>query len=249
MLVPGIAAREKSAIRQSRKDARRIAGTAGTVEGAAVAWQRKSQRGLTKAKAAMKKQIKLAALSGIMAFAAAITNHAQSYNVITVANFSLAGVEQNGDAVAPVRIANKDIITALNATGRFSFGSGAQIVMISLQDQLPTFAVQERSGTNVTRTDISSYFNLTESDEIHTPSNQTSYVIQDYHFNNRNGTSFSISGLSTLRRGNISGPGFGPLDRVVRITSQVNGPGSVNGDETLFRGSMSSGSPKAEVAH
>jgi hypothetical protein len=144
---------------------------------------------------------------------------------------------------------NKDIIAALNATGRFNFGSGAQIVMISLQDQLPTFGIREGSGTNAVTTDINSYFTLTESDEIHTPNNMTSYVVQDYHFNNRNGTSFSVSGLSTLKRGHISGPGFGPLDRVVRITSQVNGPGSLGGDQALFRGAMSSGSPKAEVAH
>lgn len=191
----------------------------------------------------MKKRTKFTALSGILAFAAAITSHAQEYNVITVASFNLTGFRQNGDAVAPVRMGNKDIIAALNATGRFDFGPGAQIVMISLEDQLPTFAIQERSGANVTRTDISSFFSLTESDEIHTANNETSYVVQDYHFNDHNGTSFSVSGLSTLKRGPISG-----LDRVRQIHSRVNGPGSVNGDDALFRGAMSSGSPKAEVA-
>ena len=197
----------------------------------------------------MKKQTHLAVLSGILAFGAAIASQAQTYNVITVANFSLTGVRQNGNAVAPVRMGNKDIIAALNASGRFSFGSGAQIVMISLEDELPTFAIQERNGTNVTRTDISSFFNLTESDEIHTSNNVLSYVIQDYHFNNHNGTSFSVSGLSTLTHGSLSGPGFSGLDRVKQITSQVNGPGSVNGDDAMFRGSMSSGSAKAEVAN
>ena len=204
---------------------------------------------LTKAEAAMKKQLKFAALSGILAFGTAITNHAESYNVVTVANFALTGFKQNGDAVAPVRIGNKEIIAALNATGRFDFGSGAQIVMISLQDQLPTFGIRERNGTNVVTTDISSYFNLGESDEIHTADNLISYVVQDYRFNNHNGTSFSVSGLSTLRRGPITGPGIGALSRVRQITSQVNGPGSMDGDQALFRGSMSSGSPTAEVAH
>jgi len=170
----------------------------------------------------------------------------QTYNVVTVATFALTGFQQSGDAVVPVRMGNKDIIAALNATGQFSFGSTAQIVMISLEDQLPTFGIREHSGTNVVTTDISRYFKLTESSEIHTPSNMTSYVVQDYQFDNRNGTSFSVSGLSTLQRGTITGPGIGALSRVKRITSQVNGPGSVNGDNALFRGSMSSGSAKAE---
>lgn len=197
----------------------------------------------------MKKEMKRAALSGILAFAAVITTHAQEYNVITVANFNLTGMRQNGDAVAPVRMGNKDIIAALNATGRFSFGSGAQIVMISLQDQLPTFGVRERSGTNTDTTDISSYFSLTESGEIHSANNLTSYVVQDYQFNDHNGTSFSVSGLSTLKRGSIRTPDGGQLERVRQITSQVNGPGSVNGDRVLFRGSMSSGSPTAQAAN
>jgi len=197
----------------------------------------------------MKKQTKLAALSAILAVGAAITSQAATYNVITVANFNLTGVKQNGDAVAPVRMGNKDIIAALNATGRFDFGSGAQIVMISLEDQLPTFGVRERSGTNVVVTDISRYFSVSESSEVHTPNNLTSYVVQDFHFNGGNGISFSVSGLSTLRRVTITGPGIAPLSRVRQITSQVNGPGSVDGNDALFRGSMSSGSPTAEVAN
>jgi len=176
------------------------------------------------------------------------SSNAQSYNVTTVANFALTGVKQSGDAVTPVRMGNKDIIAALNATGRFNFGGGAQIVMISLEDQLPTFGVRERSGTNVVITDISGFFSLDESSEIHTSNNLTSYVVQDYQFDDHNGTSFSVSGLSTLKRGNISGPGFGSLERVKQITSKVNGPGSVDGDEAMFRGSMSSGSATAEVA-
>jgi hypothetical protein len=192
--------------------------------------------------------IRLTVISAIWALSSVVSSSAQTYNVVTVANFALTGFKQNGDAVTLVRMGNKDIIAALNASGQFSFGSGAQIVMISLEDQLPTFGIRERNGTNVATTAIGSFFSLTESDEIHTSNNMTSYVVQDYHFDNHNGTSFSVSGLSTLKRGQISGPGFGGLERVKQINSQVNGPGSVNGDEALFRGAMNAGSAKAEVA-
>jgi len=93
--------------------------------------------------------------------------------------------------VIPVRRGNKEIIAALNAIGRLYFGSGAQIVMISLEDQLPTFGVREGSGQDAERTDIRSYFRVVESDEIHRSNNLTSYVIQDYQFDNHNGTSVS----------------------------------------------------------
>jgi len=192
--------------------------------------------------------IRVGAFSALLGLSSILSSSAQNYNVITVANFALTGVRQNGNAVSPVRMGNKDIIAALNATGQFNFGRGAQIIMISLEDQLPTFSVRERSGKSEVRTDISSFFFLTESDEIHTSNEITSYNVQDYHFDNHNGTSFSVSGLSTLTHGNLSGPGFSGLERVRQIKSQVNGPGSVNGDDALFHGSMSSGSAKAEVA-
>jgi hypothetical protein len=187
-------------------------------------------------------------IGALVGLSSVVSASAQTYNVVTVANFALTGFKQTGDAVTPVRMGNKEIIAALNASGQFSFGSGAEIVMISLEDQLPAFGIRERNGTNVVTTGIGSFFNLSESDEIHTSNNLTSYVVQDYHFDNHNGTSFSVSGLSTLKRGNISGPGFGPLKRVSKINSQVNGPGSVNGDQAVLRGAMSAGSPKAERA-
>jgi hypothetical protein len=202
----------------------------------------------------MKKQlkfsggIKLTVAGALLGLLSIVSSSAQTYNVVTVANFALTGVRQNGDTATPVRIGNKEIIAALNATGQFNFGSGAKIVMISLEDQLPTFGVREGSGKDVVTTDIQNYFRVVESDEIHSANNLTSYVIQDYEFDNHSGTSFSVSGLSTLKRGSISGPGFGPLERVKQINSQVNGPGSMNGDDALYRGSMSAGSPKAEVA-
>jgi hypothetical protein len=187
--------------------------------------------------------IKLTVAGALLGLASVVSSSAQSYNVITVANFALTGVRQNGGTVSPVRIGNKEIIAALNATGQFDFGSGAKIVLISLEDQLPTFAVREGSGKNAVTTDIGNYFRVVESDEIHSSNNLASYVIQDFEFDNHNGTSFSVSGLSSLKRGNISG-----LERVKQISSQVNGPGSLNGEGALFRGSMSAGSATAEVA-
>ena len=192
--------------------------------------------------------IRLTVAGALLGLWSLVSSSAQTYNVITVANFSLTGVRQTGDTTTSVRIGNKEIIAALNATGRFNFGSHAQIVLISLEGGLPTFGIREGSGTNAAITDIQSYFQVLESDEIHTSNKKMSYLIQDFQFDNQNGTSFSVSGLSTLKVGNISGPGFGPLERVRQINAQVNGPGSLDGDNVLLRGSMSAGSPTAEVA-
>src|SRR5262249_52369619 len=148
----------------------------------------------------MKNGIGIAVLCWMLVFGSVVKSSAET-NVVMVATFALSGVKQSGDTVASVRITNKDILNALNDTGQFSFGSKAQIVLISVNDQLPSFAVREHNGSDVVTTDIGDFFVLVESTELHTSNNLTSYVIQDFEFDNQNGTSFSVSGLSTLKRG------------------------------------------------
>src|ERR1051325_11204209 len=169
---------------------------------------------------------------------------AQQTNVSMVTHFALSGFAQTGDStVGAFKITNKDILNALNATGRLDFSSSAQIIMLSFEGQLPNFAVREGSGDNVTTTDISSYFSLSEPGEVHT-ANHVSYAIYEYSFDNRNGTSFTVSGMTTLHAGTIKSPGIAALFRDRTLTSTVGGSGNINGDTVVMRGTISGGSPK-----
>jgi hypothetical protein len=168
-------------------------------------------------------------------------------NVSMVVRFAFSGVRGDQSSAASFKITNKDILNALNDTGRFSFGSSAQIIFLSFEGQLPSVAVREKNGTDVTTTDISSYFFLTEPLEVHSANHMTSYAIYVYNFDNRNGTSFSVSGMTTLHAGTITGPGISPLTRDRILSSTVSGSGSDNGDTIVVRGTVNGGSAKAEV--
>jgi len=191
--------------------------------------------------------VKLCAIAFFLALGSAIAV-AQGITVAMQAHFALSGVKQVGDStVGSVKITNKDILNALNATGQFDFASNAQIVFLSLEGQLPSIAVREGNGTNATTTDISDFFFITEPGEIHSPDHLHSYAIYVFNFDNRNGTSFTVSGLTLLHAGKITGPGIGPLTRDRTLTSTVNGSGAVDGASTVVRGTVNGGSAKAEM--
>jgi hypothetical protein len=165
-----------------------------------------------------------------------------------VTRFALSGVRQTGDSTAAsVKITNKDILSALNATGRFNFGSDAQLLLLSFEGNLPNFAVRERNGTNVTTTDISAYFSIDEPGEVHAAHDSAGYAIYIYTFNNRNGTSFSVGGMTILHAGTITGPGIAPLTRDRTLTSTVGGSGALNGATMVIHGSVNGGSARDEV--
>src|SRR4051812_30674542 len=171
---------------------------------------------------------------------------AQPITVSMITQFSLTGVKQVSDSsMASVRISNKDILAALNDTGNFNFANNAQIVLLSVDGNLPSIAVRERSGTNTITTDISSYFFVTEPTEVHAADHSAGYALWFFNFDNQNGTSFSVSGMTTLHAGTINAPGIGILSRDKTLTSTVSGPGAVHGANTIFRGTVHGGSPKA----
>jgi hypothetical protein len=172
---------------------------------------------------------------------------AQGFTVAMQAHFTLSGFRGDGSSATPFKITNKDILNALNDTGQFSFPSSAQIVLLSFEGELPSIAVRQGSGSNVTTTDISDFFSINELQEVHHGPHQTSYAIYVYNFDNHNGTSFSVGGMTTLHAGTITGPGIGPLDRDKTLTSAVSGSGADNGDTIVVRGTVNGGSAKAEV--
>jgi hypothetical protein len=188
----------------------------------------------------------LCAIAVSLAFGSGIAV-AQGFTVAMQAHFTLSGFRGSESSATAFKITNKDILNALNDTGQFSFSSSAQIVLLSFEGELPSIAVREGSGSNVTTTDISSYFFITEPLEVHHGPHKTSYAIYVYNFDNQNGTSFSVGGMTTLHGGTITGPGIGPLDRDKSLTSAVSGSGSDNGDTIVLRGTVSGGSAKAEA--
>jgi hypothetical protein len=190
--------------------------------------------------------MKLCAIAVLLAFSSGVAI-AQVTNVAMVAHLTLSGFRGDQSTAASFKITNKDILNALNDTGQFSFGSDAQIILLSFEGQLPNFAVRERNGADVITTDISSYFFITEPLEVHSANHMTSYAIYVYNFDNRNGTSFSVSGMTTLHAGTITGPGIAPLTRDRILSSAVSGSGSDNGDTIVVRGTVNGGSAKAEV--
>jgi hypothetical protein len=191
--------------------------------------------------------IKLCAIAVLLAFGSGAAV-AQGITVAMQANFAFTGVKQTGDSTtASVKFTNKDILNALNATGQFSFPSNAKIVFLSLEAQLPSIAVREGSGTNATTTDISDFFFLTEPQEIHSPDHVHNYAIYVYNFDNHNGTSFSVSGLTFLHAGTITGPGIGAVSRDKTLTAAVSGPGTIDGATMVVRGTVTGGAAKSEI--
>jgi hypothetical protein len=187
-------------------------------------------------------------LSALVALGASLAQAQAKTNVAMVVQCTLTGVKQEGsDRSVSVRISNKDILSALNDTGRFDFSSNAQLIFLSFEGELPSIAVRQRNGTDVVTTDVSSYFFLSEPLEIHTGNHMTSYAIYVYNFNNRTGTRFTASGMTTLHAGTITGPGIAPLTRDRILSSSVTGPGTLDGANMVVRGTVKGGSAKAEI--
>jgi|ERR1051325_7740749 hypothetical protein len=195
----------------------------------------------------MKKRIKMmqVAIIGVLLIAGVGSAHAV-ITVVMPASISLTGVKQLGNVAVAVRLTTKDVLALLNATGQFSFGPKAQLLLMSQDDQLPVVAVREGIGANVTTTDIGDFFALSEDLEVHGNQNLLSYAYQTYTFDDHNGTSFSVSGVVTLHRGPITGPGISPLSRVRTLKATVSGPGAVAGSAAVFHGSVTAGGAKAE---
>jgi len=189
--------------------------------------------------------IKVCAMGVFLAFGSVAA--VAETNVSMVVRVTLSGFKGDQSSAASFKITNKDILNALNDTGRFSFGSSAQIIFLSFEGQLPSIAIREKNGADVTTTDVSSYFFITEPLEVHSANHLSSYAIYVYNFDNGNGTSFSVGGMTSLHAGTITGPGIAPLTRDRILSSAVSGSGADSGDTIIVRGTVNGGSAKAEV--
>ena len=192
----------------------------------------------------MKTIMRIGVISAVLALAAGAVE-AQTTNVYLQAYLVLSGLKQNGEGHATsVRIIDKDILAALNATGNFNFSSSARLLLKSHDDQLPTFVVREPNGAT---TDVSNYLSVNEAGEVNAQNGMVSYAVWTFALNNQEGTSFSISGFLTLYRGTLKSAHVGPLTRVYNAGGQVAGPGAAGGNEAVFRGVFAAGFPTVEV--
>jgi hypothetical protein len=191
----------------------------------------------------MKMVIKLAVLLSVMALNASSVQ-AQTTYVVLKAYFALSGLQQTSSGAVSVRITNKDLLAAMNATGSFHFSSGAQIILQSFEDQLPVILVRDTNGST---TDVSSDLTLSDSgSEIHTANNLTSWAIWNYALSTGKSLDFNISGLASLYRGPINSPN-GTLTRVYNAGTHLYGQGDIGGSPAVFSGAVYAGFPTVEV--
>jgi hypothetical protein len=166
---------------------------------------------------------------------------AQSTDVVQRANFVLKGTTQTSSGVTSVRVVNKDILAALNASGAYEFGPKAALFFVSADDQPPALIVREVSAGQVTNTDVSPYFGVREiGDEVHSRNESTWWETWNFAFDNgnTNETAFQLWGFTTIHRGTIRTPGIGTLAGSQRVQSNVTGVGRVQGAITVFSGSV-----------
>jgi hypothetical protein len=186
--------------------------------------------------------MRFAFITGLLAVATCSATAQSTTDVVQRANFVLKGTMQTSSGVKSVRLANKDILAALNATGAYNFGRRATLLFVSSDDELPALIVREGTGRQTTNTDVGDFFGVTEiGDEVRSPDDSTRWQTWNFAFDNgnTNETAFQLWGATTIQRGGM------PTRRTVEgasspsLQSNVRGVGRVQGAITIFSGTIS----------
>jgi hypothetical protein len=164
----------------------------------------------------------------------------QSYSTVKDAFVVLTAMVQKPDGgTNKVRITNKDILTALNATNAFNFDNQAKLLLRSDDARIPYFVVRESTrnvGTN-SDIDVSDFLTVTEPDDaVHSRNQAVNWGIWNVTLNSGGGTDFSFWGLTTLHTGVIRTGQGGKLLRTVNLNSVGSGPGHVDGAAAQISG-------------
>jgi hypothetical protein len=167
----------------------------------------------------------------------------QSYSTVKDAFIVLTAIVQKPDGgTNKVRITNKDILVALNATNAFNFDQDARLLLRSDNAGIPYFIVRESTrnvGTN-SEVDVSDFLTLTEPDDaVHGHNEIVNWGIWNYTLNGAGGTDFTFWGFTTLHTGAIPTGNGGKLLRAVNLVSTGSGPGHVDGANAQFSGKIS----------
>jgi hypothetical protein len=138
-----------------------------------------------------------------------------------------------------VRITNKDILAALNATNTFNFDNHAKLLLRSVNGAIPSFVVRESGSKVVTNSevDVSEFLTLVEpGDAVHSRNQMVNWGIWNYTLNGGGGTDFTFWGFTVLHTGAISTGQGGKLLRTVNLVSTGSGPGHVEGANAQLSG-------------
>jgi hypothetical protein len=192
----------------------------------------------------MKRTAQIAVIGALLA-----TGIAQSYaqsNAVVVSQLTVAlsGFAGDTNTAKAVKISNKDIINALNASGSaFGFSKSAKLlIVVPAEGGSPSFTVRDK-GTD---TDVSSFFGTDSSDVV--SNGRTQYEILHVTFNNGAGVSFDVNGAATDKIGKVTGKDTGVLEgQVTSFTSTVSGTGEVDGTFSVFKGTVNGSGAKGEL--
>lgn len=170
-----------------------------------------------------------------------LTAQEQIYTTVKDASIALTAIVQTSDdGTDKVRITNKDILAALNATGAFNFGSDAKLLLRSVEAGIPFFVVRDSVSNEVTTVDVSDYLTVTEPDDaVHGHNSKVNWGIWNVTLNGGGGTDFNFWGLTTLYTGAIPTGNGGSLLRTVKLNSLGSGSGHVDGANAQFSGKVS----------
>jgi hypothetical protein len=190
----------------------------------------------------MKKTAQIAVIGALLAVGIA-QSYAQTPVVVSTLNVALSGFSGDSSTARPVRITNKDIINALNASSSaFGFSKSAKLlIVVPAGGGSPSFMVRD-GGTD---TDVSDFFGTGSSDVVSNGKQQ--YEIFQLSFDNGAGTDFNVSGFATDHIGKVNGKDTGVLeDQVTGFNSSVSGTGEVDGSLAILKGTVNAGGAKGE---
>jgi hypothetical protein len=118
------------------------------------------------------------------------------------------------------------------------------LLFVTTDDQPPLLMVRDVSGTAVTTNDVSEYFGITEiGDEVRSPDGSVRWQTWNFAFDNgtTNETAFQLWGATTIQRGAVHNRRNGEVTGTPSVVSDVRGVGGVQGVNTIFSGTVSSG--------
>jgi hypothetical protein len=188
----------------------------------------------------MKALFKTAIAAALTSFCCTLSAQVSTNVIFSTAKdafVSLTAIVQTPDGgTNKVRVTNKDILAALNATGAFNFTNQPKLLMRSFNSGQPYFVVRD-SGTN--EVDVSEYLTVTAPDDaVHGQNSKVNWVMWNVTLTGNAGIDFAFWGLTTLHTGNIPTGGGGFLERTISLSSVGSGPGHINGANAQFSGTF-----------
>jgi hypothetical protein len=191
----------------------------------------------------MKRTAQIAVIGALLAVGIA-QSYAQTAFVVSSLNVALSGFSGDSSSATAVKIANKDVITALNnSSSGFGFSKSAKLLIeVPADGGSPSFIVRD-AGTD---TDVSDFFSVNSTGLVSNGKQQ--YEVFEFSFDNGQGTAFDVNGFTTSKIGIVNGKDTGKLEgQVTSLTATVSGTGDVDGTSAVFKGTVKATGAKGEM--